>query len=190
MPEITVPSSYVEEPFVQGGGGTFPAGTWRGELEAARFDTFPDWASNPNNNGFANAEGEVLGLQLGSAQALEEGQDDPGNQKCFAPSNRQNWVIRDGELNVWQIDPSESDVPYWKMRRAHRGLVNLAAALGAVTRNGSGGYSVDLEAFIDGLRSGAYDGTEVAFVTIHKPYTTREDEERTEVIVTQFLQAV
>lgn len=187
MAEITIPMSVATEPLIQGG-RDFPAGVWQGEIDQVRSNTFPDWAGSPTNNGYANPEGETLSIQIGSAQALEEGQEEAGNMKAFAPSNRENYVIRDGDLAVWDVDPDERDVAYWRLQRAHRALCQLAVALGAASRNGAG-FSVDLEAFVGGLSDGAYDGQPISFVTTHRPYKTKDGSEKVEVQVSQFLAA-
>lgn len=188
MAEITVPQALVDEPFVQGGDRPFPAGTWAGTIEDVNIQDFPEWASNPTNNGYENAVGQTLSLQICDNVALGEDQDDPGNQRFFAPSSRENWVIQDGDLMVWDVDPDERDVKHWRLQRAYRGLVQLGAALGAATQNGES-YSLDLEAFVNGLMDGVYDGQRIAYVTIHRPFKRKDGEKGVEVMATQFMSA-
>jgi hypothetical protein len=68
---------------------------------------------------------------------------------------------------VADIDPSDEEVPY-NLRSSYASLTALAIQLGAANIEGTDAVFVDsIEAFIESLTAGEYDGQEVEFKVSH-----------------------
>lgn len=181
MPGIMVPKSRAETP-VGGTSRIFPAGQWIGKIDEVYVQTFPTWATP--NQGYASAEGEIVSVQLGEARALGEGQEDPGNGKFFV-----KFVTRDGALEI-EAGPDIPDAS-WQMQRSAAQLANLALALGQTEDVEMEGetYTVTSEGFLDALRSGELNGTEIGFTTFHRSWK-KGDKSGTNVELKEFFTAV
>lgn len=163
---ITIPTETVDREV--GGGADFvpPPGIYLGTLEEARTNSFPEWAADPTNNGFDSPEGETLSLQFGQISPLDVSEDvEIGQRKLFAPNDRNNYVLRDGDNDLSNIDPTNTEVPFWKLVQTASDIGKLARALGAATNSG-GGLQVP-DSFVDDLVAGVFSGQEVQLKIEH-----------------------
>jgi len=187
MAQIMVPTAQAEAPVGDGGGSTFPKGGWQGTIEEVRVRELPEWAEI-EGRGYGCADGEVLSIQFGSNQPLED-QDDIGAKKHFV-----DFVIRDGDETPETVDVTERKCDCWQLQKGTRLLANLGMAMGETevleTEDGDSVTAVS-EDFLDNLREGAFEGTSVAFTIGHRPWKSKENgSSGTEVITREFFQAV
>jgi len=191
MSQIIIPSSQATAPVGEGGDTLFPKGEWQGTIDEIRVRDLPPWADTPGR-GYASEDGEVLSIQIGSNSPLN-GQDDIGAKKHFV-----DLVIRDGEETPETVDVMERKCESWMLQRGTRMLVNLGMALGETEEledeNGKA-MTVVAEDFLENLKTGAFDGTDVSYEISHRPWSSKDDngavvKSGTEVITKEFFQAV
>jgi hypothetical protein len=187
MARIVVPQALAED--LGGERKTQPAGTWQGTIDEVRVRGFPDFVDPVNNPraGYANKNGEILSIELGSQEPLE-GQDDVGGTKYFV-----DFIVRDGDLEIEDVDPSERNVPHWQLQSSARRMANLAIALGHVeeVEDEDGNTQIAVaEGFRDALLNGAIKGTRVGYVLTHRNWTSKTGKSGTEVRTKTFQPAV
>lgn len=184
MSGIMVPRSTIEE-FTSPRSAVFPEGLWRVTLDTAREKAFPafiaDNVAAGKNAGYSSGDGEILGLQFGSASNAETGETT--NQKLFV-----DIVTRDGNVTIdgGETIPSSS----WQMQNSAALLALMASATGAVEDvEGPDGqmYARIVDGFLDALRRGELP--QVIVETYHRNWKTATSS-GTEVRVRNFIQAV
>lgn len=175
---LKVLKQQAEQP-VGSGNKEFPKGTWKFTIQTPtgeRTRPTPDFMHNADAvNGdklarVAGETGEILSLWLGEAEALEKGQDDPGKQIFF-----QDFVIKDGEYRIDEVDVEDPHGVGWQILRDARLLSNLAIALGATTEveEGEDTFTVAAENFVDMLLDGDFDGQQVIAKVRHRPWKSK-----------------
>lgn len=166
----------------------FPEGSWVLTLEEVRERSFPDFVAKNvaagKNSGYTSGDGEILGLQFGSARSV----DDPSvttNQKHFI-----DLVVRDGNATI-EDGPNIPDSS-WQMQNSAAMLAMLAQAVGATEEvtdeNGDTFYALT-DDFLDQLRDGAFIGQDFGVTTWHRKWTSG-DKSGTEVKTREIFQAV
>lgn len=192
MNGIMVPKARAESP-TQGGGSKFvlPEGNWLGTIEKVTVKAFPDFIDPVGRptSGYASKDGEILGIQFGSLQGLDEGAPQGINNKFFF-----DFVTRDGAATV-EAGP---DIPEksWQMQRSATFLANLAVALGATEDVEYEGqtYVRTTDDFLQQLRDGDFNGATVGFNVYHRTWQKKEGgvvtKEGVNVELREFFQAV
>lgn len=170
---------------VQSGDRKFPKGIWLFEIlqpTKERTRPTPDFMHNAEATAEQNAKlpedkqksprvagdtGLILSLWLGNAEPKGEGQDNPGKQIFF-----QDFVIRDGDIDIMDLDPDAPGEAGWQIQRDARLLANLAIALGATTEVSEGDQTyVELAGnFVEMLQDGDFDGQKVVAEVQHSPW--------------------
>ena len=184
---LRVPKKRAENPAA--GGKDFPEGVWLFTLEEPRVweidasNAKMAWAFTPNAKGnvaFKGKDAEIVALQLGQAEALEEGQEDAGAQKMFC-----DITIRDGKTTIENVDRAakEPNVGYKILIDAAL-FVNLALALGQAYEEG--GDVLPADDFREQLRSGAFNGFKVVGQVKHRTYPKKDGTTGKNVEVVQF----
>lgn len=188
MAQIVVPQALAEN--LGGERKAQAAGAWQGTIDEVRVRGFPDFVdpiANPRA-GYASADGEILSIELGSQEPLE-GQDDVGGTKYFV-----DFVVRDGDLEIEDVDTSQRDVPHWQLQSSARRMANLAIALGHVEEvedEDGNNMVVVAEGFRDSLMNGAVKGSQVGYKLFHRNWTSKKSgKSGTEVRVESFQPAV
>lgn len=140
----------------------WPAGAWKGSFESAEVRDLPTNKDGELFKGYVGPTGERLALVIGDNEPLD-GQDAVGGQKQFV-----DIVLSDGpyslESTPYDAIPDEA----WQLKRSARVLANLAAALGQITTLEDGESAAVAEGFIDALREGAYNNTDIGYVIYHR----------------------
>ena len=171
MATIKVPNSYLEP---GGQGGIFPAGWYKGALEAPsegqdRIRAMP-WDETERR----------LSLRFGENTAIDGA--DPGQQKLFV-----DITVEAGGYN-FETMADAPDNARIGLDISLRLLAQLATAWGWTTENGSGELEVPVDDFIAALDSGTLDGQSATFQTYHKKYYSKKNErQETAVNVRQFV---
>jgi hypothetical protein len=188
MAQIVVPQAMAED--LGGERKTQAAGAWQGTIDEVRIREFPDWVdpvASPKG-GYANSTGEILSIELGSQEPLE-GQEDVGGSKLFV-----DFVVRDGDLEIEDVDVTVRDVPHWQLQSSARRMANLAIALGATEELEDEDGKVNTvvaEDFRYSLMNGAIKGTKVGYVLSHRNWTSKKSgKSGTEVRTQTFQPAV
>lgn len=179
---ITIPKATVED-FASPRQTVFPEGTWTVALEATRERSFPDFiaanVASGKNTGYASGDGEILGLQFGSARSAE---GETTNQKLFL-----DLVTRDGDTS---IEDSEIPGASWQLQNSQALVALFAQAAGAIEEvtgpDGEEMLSI-ADGFVDELREGNLP--EVVVEVYHRNWKTAT-KSGTEVKVRNVMQAV
>lgn len=169
MTTIMVPRTRAEAPVGEGGGASFPEGSFLVTLEEVRQGDLPPWAGDPVNNGYTSGDGETISLQFGGARNAENPEEST-NMKHFVEI-----TVRDGDARIDTLDIPESS---WKMQNDAALLLNLAIAWGMdedVEFDGEV-YAATPEGFLEDLASGKFNGMEVGVTTFHRKYAKKTDE--------------
>lgn len=155
----------------------FPEGTWSGVVEAVRIRTIrrgdnADFLLKEKGEYFAE-EAEIGSIQIGQAEAVLEGQEDPGNMKHF---DENIYFSIDGV--VWddpEVDPANMN---WRFEASRRRLTNLALAVDAVEEDGDSVGPVDhfdtLLRETDAESGGGLYGSSVLFEVYHRRFKRRD----------------
>ena len=169
--QLRVPKARAEKPR---GGREFPEGLWLMELEAVTTREIDpaanpklQWMFNENDKGnkrYAGATAETLGIQFGQAEALEEEQDEAGNQKLFV-----DLTLRDGTTYIDEVGEDARGVGY-QISIDGSLFTNLALALKQAYEED--GYYQPTDDFRDQLASGAFVGVQVKVKVFHRHYTS------------------
>lgn len=162
----------------QGGGATFPEGTYLVTLENVRQSELREWHTRvpmprQNRDGetyqprpqVVSPQADFVSIRFGQGQPLTEESDPPGNLKLF-----QELVLRDGEAAIGQ--DTEGLEHGWLLDRSQRVALNLANSFGAVQENGEGIYIADN--FAEMLKGGALNNRQVIVDVSHRRYHTRD----------------
>lgn len=202
---LKVLKQQAETPVQQQGSRLFPKGIWRFELlkpTGDRCRPTPDFMHNAEETAAANSKlpedkqkspriagdtGEILSIWLGNAEAQAEGQDDPGRQIFF-----QDFVIRDGLLEIMELDVDAPGNAGWQIQRDARLLANLAIALGATVdvTEGDQTYVSVADNFVQMLQDGEFDGQHVVAEVQHQPWKNKQSgKSGVNVLITQFTPA-
>lgn len=128
----------------------FPKGFYDGDIDSAE-------VRDPKD------DGSWLTMEVGFASITpKEGTNDPGRSRF---SN--GITIYSEGVHVKDVeDFSNNDLPFG-VRRAGGLLAGLAEGLGVATRDDDGYLDVDIEAVIDALTSGEFEGERVGFQVGH-----------------------
>lgn len=165
---LRVPKRSAEKPNAK---RLFPAGEWLLEIDEVRSRAPQPWMydakpteKNPNPLPRVVRGGEILGIQLGSAVALAEGQEDPGNQKIFL-----DLIVSDGDTSIDNVDLDAKDAGVgWGILKDTRMYANLALALGQTFEDE--GFVITSDDFLERLRNGEFNGHKVIATVTHTPY--------------------
>ncbi len=169
MTLIVVPAEQAETLATSGASNLFPSGPWQGRIDLVRTRGIPTDKSGNTFAGYESDDGEVLSLQIGTTSPLD-GQNSVGDQKFFV-----DIAVRDGSIDLTNIDVGMYNSPNWQLQMGARRIVNLAISLGAATLSGTNGdaaWSVE-EDFVSELAGGAFDGREIGFTVKHR--TTKSE---------------
>ena len=145
----------------------FPEGHYAGTISESKDDT--------NEDGTAGS----VSFRLIKNVAVDA-EKEPGGKICFIRiptfmeiKNKRGKVET---LLTSDISPDETDddkIPF-QLRLAVGTFMMLAVALGeASNEEGSVEFEDSLEAFIDMLRDGKFDGVEIEFIVSHRQYTAK-----------------
>lgn len=179
-----------EAPVGDGKNKPFPKGVWKHKLltpTGERTRATPDFMHNADTTPegklprVAGDTGEILTVWLGEAEALADGQDNPGKQIFF-----QDFVIRDGITEIMDLDVDAPGDTGWQIQRDARLLANLAMALGAVVEDGD--YVSVAGNFVEMLKAGDFDGQYVVSEVNHRAWKTAT-KSGTEASITKFTAA-
>ena len=144
---------------VQGGGGNFPEGTYRG--------TIAEISETQNDEGTWGS----IAFQLVNNAAVEA-EREPGARPHFVRvtvyGTTQDKKGRDQKVLVADVDPDDEAIDFG-LRKAVSQWLQLAQQLGRATALPDGGVEMDgeLEAFIEEFKDGAFEGEEVEFQVTH-----------------------
>jgi hypothetical protein len=158
---------------VGGGSKLFPKGKWLFTLISPAPEFMHNAATTaadktPRASG---DDGEILSIWLGNAQPVGDGQQDsPGDMKFF-----QDFVIRDGDVEIGSLDLDNAGSAGWQIQRDARLLANLAIALGATTEvtQGKLTYVEVVENFVELLKEGSFDGQQVIGTVEHEAWSNK-----------------
>ena len=170
---IMVPKQQAETPS-GGGDQPFPAGNWIGTFEDATTKGIPPFLEGESfpTRGYVSEDTEIVTLYIGQNRPLD-GQDDVGERKFFV-----DLVTRSGDVDWTNVDYNAGKgYPAWQVQRSARLAMNLAMALGlteTVTDEEGNEYETIGEDFLDTLRSGGLNGTEVGYEVRHRNWKTKE----------------
>lgn len=197
---LTVPRERVEQGIQTGGGSfDFPEGEYEGVIEDVRVRDMPAYVQDRSefaervrtkNNGWETPDIELLGIQIGQIEVLElVGPDDidVGDRKMFVPDGRSNLTVRDGSHTIDNIDPTDGDVPYWKLRQGAEYVAMLGYALKETTEEN--GQVTVRDGFLEDLKAGALEGRGVGFEIVHTGTYEKQGEERIDWKVKRFFPA-
>jgi len=166
---LRVPKKQAEKPQQD---RLFPAGVWMMSIEDVRVRTAPDFMlrNDPDSDRppqVAHEDNELMGVQFGEAQPLEDGQEEVGNQKFFHDflTRDGNVAIMDGVSNVVEAGCG------WKVQSDGKWLTNLALALGAVVEYSDGMSPTD--DFVRQLQAGEFKGHKVVLEVRHREWTSK-----------------
>lgn len=186
---LKVLKQQAETPVQAQGSRLFPKGVWKFEIlkpTGERTRATPDFMHNADTTPedksprVAGETGEILSVWLGNAEAVGEGQDNPGKQIFF-----QDFVIRDGLVEIMELDTEAPGEAGWQIQRDARLLANLAIALGATTE--SGDYIEIAGNFVQMLQDGDFDGQAVIAEVRHTPWNNKKSgKSGVNVEITQF----
>lgn len=165
----------------------FPEGTWLVELDSVRVkDDLPDWMFTSKNDKaprIGARPAEQLGLQFGSAQALNEGQDDAGNQKLFL-----DMLVMDSGTEIHEVDLDAHGTGIgWGIRKDAALFTNLAIALGQAVE--VDGYVSPSDDFLAQLRDGVFNGHKVVVEVEHGAWKSENGKSGVNVNVVAFSSA-
>lgn len=144
---------------VQGGGGNFPEGTYRG--------TIAEIQETQNEEGTWGS----IAFQLVNNTAVEA-EREPGARPHFVRvtvfGTTQDKKGRDQKVLVADVDPDDEAIDFG-LRKAVSQWLQLAQQLGRATALPDGGVEMDgeLEGFIEEFKYGAFEGKEVEFQVTH-----------------------
>lgn len=167
MSPLTLPTDRLDQKVSASRGDfTWPTGPYRGVIEETDVRPLPEWAGDNPNNGWESTDGEVLSIQLGQLNHLEEDAE-IGNRKFFVPEmpNSPGLTIRDGNITVEDVDVTDGDAAHWKLQRAANYIGRLARALGQIETNGD--FASVRDGFVEDLASGKFNGSEIGFELFH-----------------------
>lgn len=188
---LKVLKQQAETPVQSGGNRPFPKGIWRFEIltpTGERTRATPDFMHNADTTPedksprVAGDTGEILSVWLGNAEPKAEGQDNPGKQIFF-----QDFVIRDGIIEIMELDVDAPGDAGWQIQRDARLLANLAIALGATVEDGD--YVSVADNFVEMLKSGEFDGQHVVAEVRHAPWKSKTGKQGVNVEIIQFAPA-
>lgn len=187
---LKVLKQQAETPVQAPGNRPFPKGVWKLEILAPTNDPVrptPDFMHNADTAGdktprVAGVTGEILTVWFGNAEALAEGQDNPGKQIFF-----QDFVVRDGTVDIMELDVDNPGEAGWQIQRDARLLANLAIALGATVENGD--YIELAPNFVEMLREGDFVGSSVVAEVSHRAWKSASGKSGTEASITKFTAA-
>lgn len=179
----TIPTETAEKKFSERSQWRYPAGAYKMRIDEVRTDSFPDWADADSNNGFAHPDGEQLSVQFSTVEVLDAdtSREEIGERKFFY-----RFTIRDGQHDTENIDPTDTDVDYWRLVRSSQELTKLARGLGVADE--SGGFVSTPDTFVDDLRNGKFDGQTVGVELWHREYQSN-GEDHVDVRVDDFFEA-
>jgi len=145
MAKARVPGSLIDNEYQ-----TFPKGFYDGDIASAEI-------RDPRN------DGSWLSLELGMENVTpKEGTEDPGRSSFSTGIT----ISTDG-VHVTEVeDFSNGELPF-AIRRAGALLAGLAEGLQVTTRDDSGVVEVDIEAVVNALTSGEFEGDRVGFQVDH-----------------------
>jgi hypothetical protein len=189
--KLKVPAKRAANPSA---GREFPEGLYLMTIEEARNRT-QDPQANPklawafqskgeNKKGepkrprFGGPTADVLGLQLGQGQSLEEGQDDPGKQKMFC-----DLTVRDGDTFIDEVGEDADGLGYQILIDGAL-FTNLALALGQAYEED--GYVYPSDDFRESLIAGKYNGFKVIVKVKHREWTSAAGKKGVSVEVEYF----
>ena len=154
----------------------FPAGEWLWEIEEIRTREIDpsanpklQWMFTPNDNGnqrYAGDTAETIGIQLGKAQPLADGQEDAGDQKMFV-----DITLRDGDVFIDEVDDNATGVGYQILVDGAL-FTNLALALGQAYKQD--GYVYPADDFREQLAAGAFKGFKIAGKVVTRTFKKRD----------------
>lgn len=163
---LKVPKRAAERPNQQ---RNFPEGQWVVEIEEVRSKEPPEFMLEVRGNKarVGGAPAELLGVQLGKAIALNDGQEDAGNQKLFA-----DLIVMDSGRSIQDLDFNATSGLGWGIQRDAALYVNLALALGQAYE-ADGGVSAS-DDFLDRLRNGDFNGHKVIVDVKHNAWKSKD----------------
>lgn len=181
---LRIPTSQLDRPEgTKGDRKEFPAGLWFFEIGDARQKDTPEFFHQGENPQVKGDTGTQVGVQLDAAQAAEDGQQDPGNQKHFL-----DFIIYDGDHSILDVDPSAKEAAYgWGIQRDARMLARLARALGQ-TVEVDGAVEV-AEDFVKSLLGGRFKGQRVLVRIEHETFTKRDKTAGSKAVTREILPA-
>ena len=189
---------------VGSGNKAFPKGTWKftilnpADYNRERCRPTPEFMHNAEETAAQNVKlpenkqktpriaaetGEILSIWLGNADAMLPGQDSAGDQKFF-----QDFVIKDGDIDIGSLDVDNPNGAGWQIQRDARLLANLAIALGATVEvtQGDKVYVELADNFVDLLKDGAFDGQQVVAEISHRAWESASGKKGIEASIIAF----
>lgn len=157
----------------------FPKGDWQWEIEEIRLREIDPkanpklgWMFETNERGnrrYAGPTAETVSLQLGRATALNDGQEDPGDQKLFVEI-----TLRDGDVYIDEVGENATEEQGVGYQIAIDGALyaNLALALGQAYKQD--GFVMPADDFRTQLVDGAFKGVNVAGRVIERTFKKRD----------------
>jgi len=163
-----------EEELQPPSGFEFEPGWYEATVEAFRFQALKQGEGGDFLLSENAQDGEALSIQVGELQPLE-GQADPGARKFFLPSERDSFLLRNGE-RTWFMDNVElaqaGDNKLWNLVGTQRLLTGFAIAMGAVESDGNGGYD-PVSNYPQLLQDEAFTGRRLRFRVQHRPWKSK-----------------
>ena len=147
--------------------GLFPEGNFVGTIEESTGGYLRDLDWEPPQT--------RLSIQIGDIGSMVDDEAGVGARKYWA----------DLTVNYDGADFNGDDLPV-QLNIAAQRLVELARSIGYIQE---GDPSFDINAFVDAIVAGDFEGMEVGFRTYHKPYTNKAGEKKTACNLGNFLPA-